>query len=48
MTVAHATVCSSTAYCVGEKRECCFMCYDTAAQEKTDTAAQTKNSNIIA
>ena len=41
MTVARVTVCS-TAYCVdGEKKECCCMCYDTATQTKTYTAAQT-------
>ena len=29
-------------------RECCYMCYDTAPQMKTDTAAQTKLNNKIA
>ena len=42
MTVARATV----FYCIRtvwmKKRVCCRICYDSAAQTKTDTTAQTK------
>ena len=45
MTVSRATV-WTTAYCVDGRRKesaaVCVMTYDTAAQTKNDTAAQTK------
>ena len=49
MTVSRATVCS-TAYCVDAEKKVLLLyasvLYDTAAQIKTDIAAETKQQHI--